>query len=543
MATLTLKRKPRPDAPDDRRREPARAPVRGHRSGLARRPTLAEAQAERARRDAETPAWARGPAAAGAADRPGPRAAGRDRGREGDRGRGRDPGRPGDARRDGGPRREPPGPFGGDRRGDRAAPRRDAMPARREGPPPHGRPTREPRPDGPRDSRVRRQDGGWPRDDGGWPRHDDGRPHPAADRPRRDAPSPHDAPAPRRAAPAGPPAGRNTAFDRRPGPAGAPLAAPRRHPADPRPDRPPFASGAAAAAGRAAAPGAGTGARDPRDAGPGPTPSPRQPRPLAPPAGDLLRLSKYMGELGLASRREADEWIAKGWVRVDGEVVDTLGARVRRGQAVQIDTPAQRAQADKVTVLLNKPVGWVSGQAEDGHLPAVTLVTPANRWSGDRSPRRFNPQQLRSLVPAGRLDIDSVGLLVLTQDGRIARTLIGEDSPVEKEYLVRVQPIDGGGWDESAGLAALRHGLSLDGVALRPAEVERLNEDQLRFVLREGRKRQIRRMCEAVGLAVVGLKRVRIGGVRLGELPPGQWRYLGADESFVPASPRASRRP
>ncbi|RYG62767.1 pseudouridine synthase, partial [bacterium] len=133
----------------------------------------------------------------------------------------------------------------------------------------------------------------------------------------------------------------------------------------------------------------------------------------------------------------------------------------------------------------------------------------------------------RGLAPAGRLDIDSTGLLVLTQDGRVAKQLIGENSSVEKEYLVRVE-----GRLSDEGLARLRHGLSLDGVKLRPAQVSWQNEDQLRFVLREGRKRQIRRMCETVGLYVTGLKRVRSGKVLLGGLPPGQWRYLRPDESF-----------
>lgn len=245
-----------------------------------------------------------------------------------------------------------------------------------------------------------------------------------------------------------------------------------------------------------------------------------------------MRLSKRLSELGLASRREADEWIAKGWVRVDGRVVAELGSRVLPGQHVTIDRPARDQQAQRVTVLLHKPVGYVSGQAEDGYTPAIALVTPDNQWRGDRSGLRFQRAHLRSLAPAGRLDIDSVGLLVLTQDGRIARKLIGEASEIEKEYLVRVERTEGAGPLPDADLARLRHGLELDGVPLRPARVEWLNADQLRFVLREGRKRQIRRMCEAVGLKVVGLKRVRIGAVMLGDLPPGRWRYLHEDEHF-----------
>lgn len=244
-----------------------------------------------------------------------------------------------------------------------------------------------------------------------------------------------------------------------------------------------------------------------------------------------VRLSKRMSELGLASRREADEWIARGWVRVDGAVVSELGSRVLATQRVTIDPRARRAQAEQVTVLLNKPVGFVSGQAEDGHRPAKVLITPDKRWREDRSPIHFLPQHLKSLVPAGRLDIDSVGLLVLTQDGRIAKQLIGEDSGMEKEYLVRVGEADAGPLTDS-GLALLRHGLSLDGEELLPATVEWINADQLRFVLKEGKKRQIRRMCEAVGLRVLGLKRVRIGNVSLGALPVGQWRYLQGNESF-----------
>jgi len=157
----------------------------------------------------------------------------------------------------------------------------------------------------------------------------------------------------------------------------------------------------------------------------------------------------------------------------------------------------------------------------------VVLIRPENRWSADPSPRQFKPGHLRGLAPAGRLDIDSTGLLVLTQDGRIAKHLIGQDSSVEKEYLVRVEDKLS---DE--GMRRLQHGLMLDGVRLRPAEVAWQNQDQLRFVLREGRKRQIRRMCELVGLAVTGLKRVRIGKVMLGDLPVGQWRYLRPDEQF-----------
>ncbi|MDD2918602.1 pseudouridine synthase [Rhodoferax sp.] len=289
-----------------------------------------------------------------------------------------------------------------------------------------------------------------------------------------------------------------------------------------------------------------------------------------------------MAELGLASRREADEWIGKGWVKVNGRVAE-MGMQVTPDVRIEIDKQAQGQQAKQVTVLINKPLGLVSGQAEDGHEPAITLVQPQNRWAEDNARFFFHPSQLKSLVPAGRLDIDSTGLLVLTQDGRVARQLIGEDAVMEKEYLVRVmytgvlnaaaansaaatyaaapgasarmaqaaqQPRPGQVTQLSRiddddpvsqdvqsvfpadKLGLLRHGLKLDGQALQPAKVEWQNPEQLRFVLLEGKKRQIRRMCEQVGLKVVGLKRVRIGKVMLGNLPVGQWRYLAPHERF-----------
>jgi 23S rRNA pseudouridine2604 synthase len=254
----------------------------------------------------------------------------------------------------------------------------------------------------------------------------------------------------------------------------------------------------------------------------------QRPRPTNRLPDEGIRLSKALTEQGIASRREADDWIAAGWVRVDGEMA-VLGQRVRPEQRIDIDPAARKEQARSVTILLNKPVGYVSGQAEDGYPPAVSLVTPANLWVDEKRP--FHPGHARGLAPAGRLDIDSTGLLVLTQDGRIAKLLIGENSLVEKEYLVRVAHAFADGVPDSA-LQLLRHGLELDGEALKAAKVSWANEDQLRVVLQQGKKRQIRRMCEAVGLQVIGLKRVRIGSVVLGKLPAGQWRYLRDDERF-----------
>ncbi|WP_407279662.1 pseudouridine synthase [Aromatoleum evansii] len=252
------------------------------------------------------------------------------------------------------------------------------------------------------------------------------------------------------------------------------------------------------------------------------------PRATASPAAaaEGVRLSKVMAERGLCSRREADEFIERGWVLVDGQCVSELGTRIDPNAEITLAPQACRRQSQRVTILLHKPVGYVSGQPEPGYEPAVSLIGAANQFDRDTA-QPFDFAHLKGLAPAGRLDIDSTGLLVLTQDGRIARQLIGDDSEVDKEYLVRVE----GELDER-GLALLNHGLELDGRKLRRAKVEWINEDQLRFVLREGRKRQIRRMCELVGLKVVGLKRIRIGRVRLGDLPLGQWRFLHEDERF-----------
>lgn len=300
------------------------------------------------------------------------------------------------------------------------------------------------------------------------------------------------------------------------------------------------------------------------------TPPPKTWRRAAPPPAKTasgaarsdgsVRLNKRMAELGLASRREADAWIERGWVLVDGAVAQ-MGQMVTAQARIEVSGQARQQQAQQVTILLHKPIGVVSGQAEDGNTPAITLVQAQNRWREDRSPLRFHGGQLQHLVPAGRLDVDSTGLLVMTQDGRIARQLIGEDSVMEKEYLVRVAytgqtnpraehdpratytPLAALDSDApvredvrsvfpAAKLELLRHGLTLDGEPLKSAQVQWQNPEQLRFVLTEGKKRQIRRMCEQVGLKVLGLKRVRIGRVQLGQLPAGQWRYLLPHERF-----------
>ncbi len=243
---------------------------------------------------------------------------------------------------------------------------------------------------------------------------------------------------------------------------------------------------------------------------------------------ETMRLAKRMAVLGMCSRREADEYILKGWVMVNGVTATLKGQPVLPSDKITLKAAATQRQQARVTILLNKPIGFVSAQAENGYQPAVSLIQKSNHWEGDKSGIAFHPKQLFGLAPAGRLDIDSNGLLVLTQDGRIAKLLIGNENKIEKEYMVRVQ-----GHVSERALKLLNYGLELDGEKLKPAKVTVQNEDQLKFILRQGKKRQIRRMCELVGLKVIGLKRVRMGKITLGKLPQGKWRFLGPNESFA----------
>lgn len=239
-----------------------------------------------------------------------------------------------------------------------------------------------------------------------------------------------------------------------------------------------------------------------------------------------IRLSKLMAQRGLCSRREADEYIERGLVLVDGVPISTLGSKIFEHQTITLTAAAQQTQDQRVTILVNKPVGYVSGQPEKGYSPAAMLITAENQ-DPNVLQQPLLPRHFDGLAPAGRLDIDSRGLLVFTQDGRLAKKLTSDRGEIEKEYVVRFRGELG---DEQ--LALLRHGLKLDGKPLRPARVELISADRLRFELHEGRQRQIRRMCDAVNLQILSLMRVRIGHVRLGKLPEGCWRFLRPDERF-----------
>lgn len=233
-----------------------------------------------------------------------------------------------------------------------------------------------------------------------------------------------------------------------------------------------------------------------------------------------IRLNKWLGQSGVCSRREADALIASGLVAVDGAVVTDAGRKVEAGQTVVLNDQAQAALAEGVTIVMHKPMGYVSGQPEPDKIPAVRLLT-ADRRVGPGEP----PARDASLPPIGRLDEDSRGLLLLSSDGVVAKAVIGPDSDLDKEYLVRVS-----GDITEKKLKILRHGLMLDGRQLRPAYVSRMESFRLKFILREGRNRQIRRMCEMVDLEVIDLIRVRIGPLKLDNLPEGHWRMLTPGE-------------
>lgn len=232
------------------------------------------------------------------------------------------------------------------------------------------------------------------------------------------------------------------------------------------------------------------------------------------------RINRWLGQSGVCSRREAEGLIADGLVSIDGEVVTDAGRKIEPGQTLTLADRGGETATGGVTIIINKPVGYVSGQPEPGKIPAVRLLTADNRAGDGAVPHRDD-----SLPPIGRLDEDSHGLLLLSSDGVVAKAVIGPQSALDKEYLVSVT-----GEVTERALSLLRHGLELDERKLKPARVTQIASHTLRFILMEGRKRQIRRMCTLVGLHVVDLQRIRIGPLKLGDLPEGRWRVLTAAE-------------
>jgi len=234
------------------------------------------------------------------------------------------------------------------------------------------------------------------------------------------------------------------------------------------------------------------------------------------------RVNRWLAQSGVCSRREAEALITRGLVSIDGKRVDDPGRKIAAGQTLTLNDDAEAALQTSFTAVIHKPVGIVSAQPEAGQVPAARLLT-RDRLVGKSD---TIPGSQDSLPALGRLDMDSRGLLILSDDGVLAKAIIGPASDLEKEYLVRVN-----GEITEEKLALLRHGLELDGRQLRPAQVTLLEDGRrLRIILREGRNRQIRRMCSLVRLAVTDLLRVRIGWLELGDLPEGKWRPMTANE-------------
>ena len=233
-----------------------------------------------------------------------------------------------------------------------------------------------------------------------------------------------------------------------------------------------------------------------------------------------VRINKWLGQTGVCSRREAEALIAAGMVTIDGESVTDAGRKIEPGQTLTLNDRGEAALASGITILIHKPLGYVSGQPEPDKIPAVRLLTAEN-LVGEGTP----PAEDASLPPIGRLDEDSRGLLMLSSDGVVAKAVIGPQSHLDKEYLVRVE-----GDVTEKKLALLRRGLMLDGRVLKYAKVSRMEQNRLRFILTEGRNRQIRRMCEMVDLEVVDLLRIRVGPIHLNNLPEGKWRMITNEE-------------
>ena len=233
-----------------------------------------------------------------------------------------------------------------------------------------------------------------------------------------------------------------------------------------------------------------------------------------------VRVNKWLGQTGVCSRREADTLIANGLVSIDGETISDAGRKIQPGETLTLNDTAQAALASGMTLVLHKPVGYVSGQPDPGKIPAVRLLTKPNRIGEGEIPARD-----ASLPPIGRLDEDSRGLLLLSSDGVVAKAVIGPASELDKEYLVVVD-----GLITEGKLSRLRHGMELNDKPLKPARVTQIAPQRLRFILDEGKYRQIRRMCDLVGLEVVDLYRTRIGPLELGDLPEGRWRHLTNEE-------------
>ena len=222
-----------------------------------------------------------------------------------------------------------------------------------------------------------------------------------------------------------------------------------------------------------------------------------------------IRLQKFLADAGVCSRRKGEDYIRKGMVRINGEVVTRLGTTVDpETDRVEVSGKRVRPRMREVYIMLNKPSGYISSCSQPGRKIVLDLVDTDRR-----------------VFPVGRLDKDSTGLILLTSDGRIHHRLAHPSFDHEKEYVVTVdKPV------ADADLHRLESGVALSDGMTRPAKVRRRSKTVFSISLQEGRNRQIRRMAEALGYAVKSLHRVRMGPLRLKDLPPGGWRNLTAAE-------------
>ncbi|MBW8307900.1 MAG: rRNA pseudouridine synthase [Thiobacillus sp.] len=238
---------------------------------------------------------------------------------------------------------------------------------------------------------------------------------------------------------------------------------------------------------------------------------------------DPVRLAKRVAELRGCSRREAEQYIAGGWVKVDGIVIEEPQFRVA-DQRIDIDSHADLAQAEPVTLLLHKPPGY---RTTEGEPSASQLLTPDTLWPEDRAGIRPLKKHFAQLTLCGPLETDASGLVVFTQDWRIARKLTEDAATLEHEVIVEVA-----GEMVPNGLKRLNRGIPFNGRTPPTIKVSWQNETRLRVALKGAQIGQIAHLCEAIGLQVLSMKRIRLGRVPLGKLPEGQWRYLLEDERF-----------
>jgi 23S rRNA pseudouridine2604 synthase len=253
---------------------------------------------------------------------------------------------------------------------------------------------------------------------------------------------------------------------------------------------------------------------------------------------DSIRLAKRIAELRSCSRREAEQIITGGWVRVDGNLIEEPQFRVNALQHIEIDAAANPAQTEPVTLLLNKPVGFHTLPADhpahhDRH--AAQLLSIETLWAAENSsvPPRLRPLKMHfsQLTACAPLETRATGLLVFSQDWRIVRKLTEEANTVEHEIIVEVGG-DLAGNQTASGLERLNRGAPFNGRTPTSIKISWQNETHLRIALKGAQLGQVEKLCAAVDLQILAMKRIRLGGVSMGKMPLGQWRYLRSNEKF-----------